>query len=122
MNLLWQVRRSDRTGVNVQSNENESTLMMRVAFAHKLTLHESHISAKSERLSESGPCACPTDLGIANDAVEIGYLRWIIDLAQRYRRAGQREVMDKNAEGRRASGNRLRFRRTRLTIRPLWRP
>jgi hypothetical protein len=74
MNLLGQVCRSDRTGVNVQSDENESALMMLVVFAHKLTLHESHVSAKSERLGESGPCARPTDLGIADGAIEVGYL------------------------------------------------
>ena len=81
MNLLRQVCRSDRTGVDVQSNEDESTLMMVAVFAHILTLHESHISAKSERLSEPRPCACPTDLSIADDAIKVGNFRWIIDLA-----------------------------------------
>ena len=74
MNLLGQVCRSDRTGVNVQSDKDERTVMMIAIFADILALHESHVGAKRERLSKSGSCASPAYLGVANDTVKVGDL------------------------------------------------
>ena len=116
MDLLGQVCRSDRTGVNVQSNKDKRTLMMLASLANVLSLHKSHVGAERERLSEAGSRASPTDLGVADDTIKVGDLGWVADLAQRYWSARQREVVDQNAEGCRAAGNRLRLWRADLTM------
>jgi len=74
MNLLRQVCRSDRTGVDVQSDEDEGAVMIVAVFAHVPTSHVSHVRAKIERLSESGSGARPTNLGIADDTIKVSDL------------------------------------------------
>jgi hypothetical protein len=58
----------------VQADEDEGAVMMVAVFAHVLTSHESHVRAKSERLSESGSRARPTNLGIADDTIKVSDL------------------------------------------------
>jgi hypothetical protein len=49
MDLLEDIGRSYRTGVNVESNEDEAAVMMLAVFADVLALHGSHIGTKGER-------------------------------------------------------------------------
>jgi hypothetical protein len=69
VNLLDQVCRSDRTGVKVQSNEHERAVMVLPVFAYVLTLHESHVGTKRQRLTETGSCAAPANLGVADETI-----------------------------------------------------
>lgn len=46
MNLLDDVGRSYRTGVDVESDKHEGTIMVFTVFANVFALHGSHVSAK----------------------------------------------------------------------------
>ena len=83
MNLLIQVCRSDRTGINVKSDKHKATVMMCAIFPDVLALHEPHVGAKRQSLSEAGSRAPTANLGVADETVKVGDLGWIADRAQR---------------------------------------
>src|SRR5581483_338980 len=118
MDLLIQVCRSDRTGINIKSDEDERAVMVIAIFAHILTLHESHVGAERERPSEPRSGAPATDLRVSDDSVKVGNFGWIIDESQRCRNTWQRIMMDENAKRGRAPRNRFRLRGGRSIVRP----
>ncbi len=95
--------------------------MMLAIFAHVLALHESHIGAKGKSLRETRSRASPTDLGVADESIKVGDLRWIVNLAERRSIARQWKMVDLNAQRHRAAGNGFRFCR-RLTLHEFGRP
>src|ERR1043166_5203475 len=118
MDLLIQICRSDRTGIDVKSDEDERAVMVIAIFAHILTLHESHVGAERDRPSEPRSGAHATDLRVSDDAVKVGNFGWITDESQRCRNTWQRIMMHENAKGRRAPRNRFRHCCGRFIARP----
>jgi hypothetical protein len=74
MYLLGQVRRSDRTGVDVKSNKDERAVMVIAVFTDVLTLHESHVCAIRQLLGETGARASASNLCVTDHTVEVGDL------------------------------------------------
>ena len=54
VDLLGQYCRSDRTGIQVKSDEGESALMMAAIGTDKLALAEAHVGPVRQRLGRSG--------------------------------------------------------------------
>jgi len=83
VNLIHQ---SDRTGVHVKSNEGEGTLVLPAVNADKSALTETHVGLEVQGLSSAGgwvrPGAGATNVRQAHEAVEVRYLRWIIDAGE----------------------------------------
>ena len=57
--------------------------MVSAILADVLSLHKTHIGSEREGVRESCAGPGPTNLGIADEAVEIGDLRGIVDIGQR---------------------------------------
>src|SRR5579862_772017 len=81
VDLLQQTGRSDRTGVKVHSNENKRAVVMLAIFSYKLALHETHVGLKRQRGAEASAVALTEDMDPADEAVEIGDLRRVINFA-----------------------------------------
>jgi hypothetical protein len=79
MNLLGNIGRSYWTGVDVESDEHEGTVMVVAVFANVLALHRSHVSAKGQCPSNTGSGSATSDHGVGNQAVEVADLGWITD-------------------------------------------
>src|ERR1700730_5905304 len=101
VNLLGKVCRSNRTGVQVESNKGERTPMgasvrtdeLALAKAHVRLIREWHCGACSS--VRSGPAAA--DVRQTHDPVEVVDLRWVANA--RHRHAGSQRVMvDNNPE------------------------
>ena len=73
MNLLRYVRRSDRTGVNVQSYESKGSLMLLPVLANVLALHEAKICLKCQCWKTFSPTRT-TDAVQPYETFEIRYL------------------------------------------------
>ena len=71
VDLLGQVCRSDRTGVNVESYEHKRAMVVLAVVTHILALHESHVGPKRKRLIEAGSRTAATNLHIADETIEI---------------------------------------------------
>ena len=72
MDLYQRVGDAYRTGgVDVQSNEDERTMVVFAVFPHIYALHSSHVSPKRLGSIQSGTGAQPADLGVNDHAVEI---------------------------------------------------
>ena len=72
MNLYQRVGDAYRTGgVDIESNEDEGTMVVFAVLPHIYALHSSHVSPKRDRRSQSGTGAQPTDLGVNDLTVEI---------------------------------------------------
>jgi predicted HD phosphohydrolase len=85
MDLYHRVGNAYRTGgVDVESYEDERTMMVCSIFPDIFALHCSHISAKRHRCAQSSTRAEPADLRVNDETVEITDFRRIIDLRQRY--------------------------------------
>ena len=87
VNLLRNAGRSDRTGIKVQSDENECPMVELAICANKFSLAESHIGLVSEvhrfaRISV-GSSTASSDVREANKSVEIGYLGRVTDVTER---------------------------------------
>ena len=112
MDLYQRVSDAYRTGgVDVESNENERTMVVFPILADIFALHRSHVSAKRDWCVQSGTGAQPADLCVDYLTVEVTDFRRITDLGQRYRCGRQGIVMNRNASycpG--AAGNRFGFR------------
>jgi len=81
MDLDQRVGNAYRTGgVDVESNEDERTMMVCSIFPDIFALHRSHISAKRHWCAQSSPRAQPADLRVDDEAVEITDFRRITDL------------------------------------------
>jgi len=72
MTLYQRVGDAYRTGgVDVQSNEDERTMVVFTVLPHIYALHSSHISPKRLWTIQAGAGAQPADLGVNDHAVEI---------------------------------------------------
>ena len=72
MDLYKRVSDAYRTGgVDVESNENERTMVVFSVLADIFPLHRSHVSAKRNWCTQSGTGAQPADLGVNDHTVEI---------------------------------------------------
>ena len=58
-------------GVDVQSNEDERTMVVFAVLPHIFTLHGSHVSPKRLGSVQSSAGAQPADLGVNDHTVEI---------------------------------------------------
>ena len=79
MNLLEDIGRSYRTGVEVESDKHEGTMMVVAIFSNVFALHGSHVSAKRERSSNTGSSSATSDHGVGNQTVEVADLGRITD-------------------------------------------
>src|SRR5580765_7404502 len=99
VDLLRDVGRSGRTGVEVKSNKGESALMMATVGADKLTLTEAHVRPEGERRGDAGHGVCSgsatADVRQTHEPVEVCNLRWVADICERGRGV-QRVMVDKN--------------------------
>lgn len=72
MNLYQRVSDAYRTGgVDVQSNEDERTMVVFAVLPHIYALHSSHVSSKRDGSIQSGTGAQPADLSVNDHTVEI---------------------------------------------------
>src|ERR1700676_249951 len=75
VNLLRDVGRSGRTGVEVESNKGKGAVMTAAVRTDELTLTEAHVRAESERCGDAGRgvCAGPTaaDVRQTDKSVEV---------------------------------------------------
>ena len=72
MDLYQRVGDAYRTGgVDIESNEDERTMVVFTVLPHVYALHSSHVSPKRDRRSQSGACAQPADLRVNDLTVEI---------------------------------------------------
>ena len=72
MDLLEDIGRSYRTGVKVESDEDEAAMMVFAVFADVLPLHGSHIGTKGERpVLGAGASATTADHGVKDQTVEV---------------------------------------------------
>lgn len=102
VDLFGEYGRSSRTGVDVKSNKGERPLVLMAVRTNKAALAEAHVRLVSQRGGLSGigvsSGAAATDVRQANKAVEIRYLRGIVDAGQR--QGGiERIVVNKDREG-----------------------
>ena len=102
MNLLSENSRSDRTGVQVQSNKRECALMPLTVGTNELALTKAHVSLVRQSHGGAGAGVCPgaaaSDVRQPHEAVEISDLGWVIEHGQRKSRV-KRIVMDEDSEG-----------------------
>jgi transglutaminase/protease-like cytokinesis protein 3 len=72
MDLYQRVGDAYRTGgVDVESNEDERTMVVFAVLPHIYALHSSHVSPKRDGCSQSGTGAQPANLGVNDHTVEI---------------------------------------------------
>jgi hypothetical protein len=90
VDLQWDAEgagRSNRTGVEIKSNEGERSVMLAPVRSDELALTEAHVGLIRKR--HGCPCrrvrpgSTSTNVGKSNKAVEIGDLRRIVDVCQR---------------------------------------
>jgi len=114
MDLYQRVSDAYRTGgVDVESYEDEGTMVVPSVLPDIFALHCSHVSAKRDWCAQSGAGAQPADLGVKDRTAEITDFRRIIELGERYWCGRQGIVMNQQAEHRGAAGNGFGFRSLR---------
>jgi hypothetical protein len=102
VNLLRQVGRSHRTGVQIKSNKGEGAPMEAAVYANELALTEAHVRLVRKRGSgarrsvRSGPAA--TDMRQTDEPVEVCDHRRVANVCQWDSRV-QRVVVDRDSEG-----------------------
>lgn len=79
VNLLKDIGRSYRTGVDVESDKHEGAMMVFTVFANVFALHGSHVSAKRECPSNTGSRSATSDHGVSDQTVEVADLGRITD-------------------------------------------
>ncbi|PYX85948.1 MAG: hypothetical protein DMG70_01975 [Acidobacteria bacterium] len=85
MDLYQRVSDAYRTGgVDVESYEDEGTMVVPSVLPDIFALHCSHVSAKRDWCAQSGAGAQPADLGVKDRTAEITDFRRIIELGERY--------------------------------------
>src|ERR1700730_8549754 len=87
VDLLRDVGRSGRTGVEVESNKGEGALMLVAVRPDELALTEPHVRPEGERRGRAGhrvyPGATAVDVRQTDKPVEVGNLRRIVDIGER---------------------------------------
>ena len=102
VNLFREVCRSNRTGVQVKSNEGERASVLAAVRADESASTEPHVRLECQRRRGacrsvcSGPAA--TDVGQTHEPLEVCDLRRIADIGEGRARL-QRVVVDENSEG-----------------------
>ena len=72
MDLYQRVGDAYRTGgVDVESDEDERTVVVFAVLPHIYALHSSHVSPKRDGRTQSATGAQPADLGVNDHTVEI---------------------------------------------------
>lgn len=114
VNLFGEVSRSDRTGVQVESNKDERAHTLAAVDADVLALNEAHVRLVGQILGKigSGVRSDPAaeDMGLTHESVEVGDPGKVVDCAQWLQRI-QTIVVDEDPEGLKwstAPGNRVR--------------
>jgi len=106
MDLYHRVSDAYRTGgVDVESYEDERTMVVFSVLPDVFALHSSHVSAERDWYVQSSTGAQLADLGVNDHAVEVTDFRRIIDLGERYRCARQGIVMNRDASQHAATRN-----------------
>ena len=90
VNLGNEAGRSNRTGVQIKSNECERTLMLSSVRTDEPSLAEAHVRLKGQARHGASrgvrSCSAAADVRKSHKPIEIRYLRRIVDISQR--RAG----------------------------------
>lgn len=85
VNLLAENRRSDRTGIQVKSNEGEGALMVTSISGNKLALAKTHVRLIRQRhrnaCSGVGSGPAPANMCQSDVSIEVSNLGWIIEAA-----------------------------------------
>jgi len=72
MGLDQRVGNAYRTGgVDIESNEDERTMVVFSVLTHIFALHSSHVGPKRDGSIQAGACAQPADLSVNDHTVEI---------------------------------------------------
>jgi len=86
MDLLRNAGRSDRTGIKVQSDKGECSMMELAIGANEFALAESHIGLVGEAHRFAGICVssgtASSDVRETNKSAEIGYLARVTDVTE----------------------------------------
>ena len=101
VNLLREVCRSNRTGVQVKSNESEGTAVLDAVDVDELALPKAHVCLVRERrgVTHGVRSSSPTsNVRQTDQPIEVTNLRWVADVCQ-WSRGIQRVMVDRDPEG-----------------------
>ena len=99
VDLFGEVGRSDWTGIQVESNKGKGAFMKAAVRADELTLAKAHVRPEGELRGCACcvcSCSCAMDVRQSDEPVEIGNLRRIVDICQRYGRI-ERVMVNENS-------------------------
>lgn len=99
VSLLREIGRSSRTGIDVESNKGERTVVLPAVRADEFAPAEAHVGLEGQAQATRSRTAA-ADVGEPDEPVEVSNLRRVIDAAERF---FERIVMDEGTERRERS-------------------